>query len=112
MTILDRLKLELNNKQYFSDSEYNVFLQENDLTPTADYVKATHQRDLLYTVIDILESLANDTQLMQRVQTEFLTTSDAIKWLEKRIIAIKNRINALPVENEETSPFSLLFTRG
>jgi hypothetical protein len=40
-----------------------------------------------------------------------LTTSDAYKYLEQRIAQIKDRIASLPVEEEEYSPFSLMYTR-
>lgn len=34
MQILDRLKMELSNQQYFSDEQYTQFLSENDLIAT------------------------------------------------------------------------------
>ncbi len=34
MKVLDRLKLELNNKDYFNDEEYTIYLEENDLSAT------------------------------------------------------------------------------
>lgn len=41
MQVLDRLKLELSNQQYFTDEQYTQFLSENDLTPETEYNKAT-----------------------------------------------------------------------
>ena len=46
MQNLDRLKLELNNKEYFTEEEYSIFLNENGLDPIAKYDKSTMQRDL------------------------------------------------------------------
>jgi hypothetical protein len=34
MTVFERLKLELANKEYLTDNEYKVFLEENDLSAT------------------------------------------------------------------------------
>lgn len=110
MTVIDRLKMELNNKQYFTNEEYEVFLQENNLDAYATYDKSTMQRDLLWTCIDILEALSNDVDMMRKVETEFLTTGEAMEWIEKRIANIKQRIASIPTE-EENSPFSLMFTR-
>jgi hypothetical protein len=110
MNTLQRLKLELNNKQYFTDEEYSIFLTENNLDPIATYTKETHQRDLLYTCIDVLESLANDTDMMTKVETEFLTTSECVKWIEQRIQSIQQRINNIEVVTDQ-SPFTLLFNR-
>ena len=111
MTVLDRLKLELANKEYMTDTEYIVFIKENNLDETITYNKATMQKQLLLTVLDILEVVSNDVDIMRKVETEFSTTSDAYKYLEKRIAQIKDRIASLPIEEEEYSPFSLMYTR-
>ena len=111
MTVLDRLKLELANKEYMTDTEYIVFIKENNLDETTTYDKATMQKELLLTVLDILEVVSNDVDIMRKVETEFSTTSDAYKYLEKRIAQIKDRIASLPIEEDEYSPFSLMYTR-
>ena len=111
MDNLDRLKLELNNKEYFTDEEYIQFLDENNLVHNEIYNKSTNQRNLLWTVVDILESVANDVDLMRKVETEFATTSDAVKHINDRIERIKNRIQTIPDAEEEYSNISLFFTR-
>lgn len=111
MTILERLKLELNNKEYLTDTEYIQFLSENELTSTETYNKATMQKSLLLTVLDVLEVVSNDVDIMRKVETEFATTSDAYKYLEKRIASIKDRISSIPDAEEEYSPFTLMYTR-
>ncbi len=111
MNILDRLKLELNNKEYFTDTEYETFLNENALNPLDNYNKSTMQRDLLYTVVDILEAVANDVDLMRRVETEFATTNEAVKFINDRIDRIRNRILNIPDNEEEYSNVGLLFFR-
>jgi len=108
MTNLERLKVELSNKEYFTDEVYGMYLEENSLNPAEDYDKATNQRDLLYTVIDILEALSNDVDLFRKTETEFITTGEAYKYLEKRINDINKRILALP-SNKEDSDFSQMF---
>ena len=72
MTVLERLKLELANKEYFKDSEYQVFLEENDLTHTDTYNKTTMQKSLLLTALDILSAVANDVDIMRKVETEYM----------------------------------------
>lgn len=113
MTVLERLKLELNNKEYLTDAEYTQFLKENnfDTIIMPEYDKTTMQKALLYTVIDVLEVVSNDVDLMRRVETEFTNTNDAYKHLQERISSIKDRIASIPVPDEEYSPFSLIFTR-
>lgn len=114
MNILERLKLELANKEYLTDDEYKVFLTENgfDMIINPTYDKATMQKQLLLTVLDILEVVSNDVDIMRKVETEFTTTSDAYKYLEKRIAQIKDRIASIPDPEEEYSPFSLMYTKS
>ncbi|EJO5346480.1 hypothetical protein NRP93_000530 [Clostridium botulinum] len=114
MKVLDRLKLELNNKDYFTDSEYTIYLSENDLTANAEYIKKDMQKDLLITVVDVFESVANDVDLMRKVtdgSTDF-TTNEAYKLLKQRIEDIKQRIASIPQTEEDYSNISLLFTRS
>ena len=112
MNNLLRLKLELNNKDYFTDEEYMYFLEENNLEPEVEYEKELDTINLFKTVIDILEALSNDIDTMRRVQTEFQTTTDAMKWLNDRILKLKSKIEELErAKDEEYSPFTLLFER-
>ena len=111
MQNLDRLKLELNNKEYFTEDEYTTFLTENGLDPLVEYNKSTMQRDLLWTVVDILEAVANDVDLMRKVETEFTTTTDAVKHINDRIERIKTRIENIRDDEEEYSNVRLFFTR-
>lgn len=114
MTVLERLKLELSNKTYFTDSEYTTFLTENNLTATEEYNKSTMQKSLLYTVLDILEAVSNNVDLLRKVETEFETTDAAYKHLQSRISDLKKRISTIPdaVEPENNSPFSLIYTKN
>lgn len=84
-TNLERLKLSLNNKAYYTDDEYKLFLEENNLYPDDVYVKDTMEIQLLETQVAVLESLSNDIDLMRKVQAEEigLTTEEAYKYLEK-----------------------------
>lgn len=53
MTNIERLKLELSNKQYFTDAEYSVFLEENELIAMEQYNKSLDEVFLLQTIIAI-----------------------------------------------------------
>lgn len=112
MNVLNRLKLELSNKEYFSDEQYTQFLTENSLSATEEYDKQTMQKALLLTVIDVLEAVANDTDIMQSISTEFTTVGAAYKYIEQRIGQIKDKIASIPEPDEEYSCFSLMYTRG
>ena len=110
MKILDRLKMELSNQEYFSDEQYTQFLLENGLSATAEYNKETDQRQMLLSALDILEAVSNDIDIMRQTVTEFTTTSQAYKYLEKRIQNLRDKIASIPEPEEEYSCFSLMFT--
>lgn len=112
MKVLDRLKMELSNQQYFSDEQYIQFLTENSLTPADEYDKSTMQKSLLFTVVDILEAVTNDIDLMTGISTEFSNIGQAYEFLEARIQQVKDKIAAIPDPEEDYSCFSLMYTSG
>ena len=111
MQVLDRLRMELSNQQYFSDEQYIQFLTENSLVPTDEYDKPTMQKNLLYTVLDVLEAVTNDIDLMTGISTEFSNIGQAYEFLEARIQQVKDKIASIPDPEEDYSCFSLMYTR-
>ena len=111
MQVLDRLKMELSNQQYFPDNQYIQFLTENSLTSTDEYDKSTMQKPLLFTVVDILEAVTNDIDLMTGISTEFSNIGQAYEFLEARIQQVKDKIASIPEQEEDYSCFSLMYTR-
>lgn len=111
MQVLDRLKMELSNREYFSDEQYTQFLVENSLTPADEYNKQVMQKNLLFTVLDVLEAVANDIDIMRSIETEFSTEGSAYKYINDRIQQVKDKIASIPEPEEDYSCFSLMFTR-
>ena len=111
MQVLQRLKMELFNQEYFSDEQYIQFLVENDLTPTDEYIKADMQKQLLYTVLDILEAVSNDIDIMRSIETEFSNEGSAYKYIADRIQQVKDKIASIPDTEDDYSCFSLMYTR-
>ena len=111
MQVLQRLKMELSNQEYFSDEQYIQFLTENSLVPTDEYDKSTMQKQLLCTVIDILEAVTNDIDLMTGISTECSDIGQAYQFLEARIQQVKDKLLAIPDPEEDYSCFSLMYTR-
>jgi hypothetical protein len=110
MTVLDRLKIELNNKDYYSDDTYSMYLDENGLSATDTFAKANMKKALYQTVYDILDSLANNIDLFRNVETEFATTSEAYKYLQERLNDIQAKIISIPDDTaEEESNIHFLF---
>lgn len=113
MTNLERLKLELSNKQYYTDNEYSVFLEENNLLSTGNYVKADNQINLLKTVVQVLETLGNDVDLMRKIDTKDIASIDqAYKYISDRISSINAKILDLEEElNQESNIRPIFFNR-
>lgn len=111
MQVLDRLRMELSNQSYFTDEQYIQFLVENDLSPTDEYDKPTMQKNLLFTVVDILEAVTNDIDLMTGISTEFSNIGQAYEFLEARIQQVKDKIASIPEPEEDYTCFSLMYTR-
>ena len=110
MTVLQRFKIELNNKNYYDDDTFAMYLDENGLTATDTYDKTTMRKALYQTVYDILDSLANNIDLFRNVETEFATTSEAYKYLQERLNDIQAKIISIPDDTtEEESNIHFLF---
>ena len=69
------------------------------------------QKNLLFTVIDILEAVTNDIDLMTGISTEFSNIGQAYEFLEARIQQVKDKIAAIPEPDDDYSCFSLMYTR-
>lgn len=95
MQNIERLQLYLNRKPYFGTWDYEQFLQENELDPFEDYDVANDKKEMLQTVYDVLQCLANDIDNFRRIETEFVTTSAAEQYLEKRLKSLKADIEKL-----------------
>ena len=112
MKVYNRLKMELANQQYLTVEQYNQLLLEHGLNPDEEYDKASMQKALLLTEIEVLETIANDIDIMSSISTEFVNIGQAYQFIEARIINLKDKIASIPIEEEEVSQFSLMYTRG
>lgn len=113
MNVLDRLKLELNKNQYFSDSEYVTLLHEQGLKATDTYSNETMKKQLLNTVLEILEKLMNDIDYMRKLDSEFGQQGAGYENLTKQADRIKDKI--IEIEDKENntnnSVFMMYYTR-
>ena len=108
MTNLNRLKLELANKSYFTDDEYSIFLEENALTPSETY-QSYDKLWLLQTVLAIFESLQNNIDLYRNIETEFSNTSSAYENIKTRIDELHKQIAQLPTYTPQVKAITYLF---
>lgn len=113
MTNLERLKMELGYKEYCSEADFCTLLKENNLVPSEQYTKVDNQRNLLLTVLDVLNILINDIDLYRKLTDEVsgFSTTQAYSQLSKRIEVLKEQIESIPLPEEEYSNVTLFFTR-
>lgn len=111
MTNINRLKLELANKQYFTDSEFTVFLDENGLVAEDTYNKSKDNLALLNTVLAILQAMQNNIELYCSLNTEFLTKGEAYTALTNQIDSLNKRIqNCADYTNTAKKTITYLFS--
>jgi hypothetical protein len=110
MTNLDRLKLAMADRLYYTEAEYGYLLQENGLEPINEYASSTDKEGLLKTQLEILQSLANNIDYYRSIETEFANTSEAYKALSDRIQDIQSQISMLPNYEPEVSKINYLYS--
>lgn len=97
MTNREKLTRELAGKEYYDDpTVYEDYLTENDLDPDDEYDKGTMEKKLFKTVFSVLDALSRDIDLYRRIETEFSTTGEAYRALEKQLERLQWRINTMP----------------
>lgn len=93
LTNLGRLNLALGNKQYLTEEQYSILLEENGMIPTSNYTSTPQEKyALLKTQLDVLNTLANNIDMFRSVETEFSNTTDAYTALFERITKVEKEI--------------------
>lgn len=95
MTNIDRLSLEMNDKEYFNDTRevYDTILDEHGLDPQDEYEHANDHVALMECVYSILQMLSNNLDIFCKIETEFITKSAAYAYLQKRLADIRSEID-------------------
>ena len=105
MLNIERLNFEMNDKDYFGTSQQNLYeniLNDNNLDPLDEYSKENDRVNMLESVYDILNMLSNDIDKFRRVETEFVTTSAAYQYLQKRLNDLRAEIDRVKLETAYT----------
>lgn len=109
-TNYERLLIELNNKEYYEKSVYEKFLNENGLDPDETFDKNTDHAQLLETVYSILQTLLSNIDMFRKIETEFVTSSEAATSLQNRLKNLRSEINRIKAEmNYNDSDFTFMY---
>ena len=113
MLSIERLKMELANREYLPEQQLMTLLRENGVDGDDEYLMI-HRRAILSTVLDVFDILSNDIDLFRKVETEFVTSTAAYKALSNRMLKIKNKIAEIDAEDGTKSGgcFSVMYTGG
>ncbi|MGB9680285.1 MAG: hypothetical protein ACPL3A_09920 [Thermoanaerobacteraceae bacterium] len=115
MTNLERLKLEIKGIDY-SDDELTVYLLENGLNSTDIYdpQNKINHKNILKTALAILESVANNPQLMKTYKTDDITIMQFSENLQNRIDALEKKIRQISIDDtieNSGGTFTYLFSK-
>ena len=110
MTNLQRLLLEVQGIN-LDQNELAVYLAENGLNPHDEYnpSSATNKRNIYKTALSILESIANNVQLMKNYKHDDMTVTDFHENLLNRIDQLERKIRSMKTdeENQQGNVFML-----
>ena len=97
MTNLERLQLEIKGISLTTD-ELDIYLQESDLTANDTYnpQSNTNKRNILKSALSILESIANQPELMKNYKQDDITISQFHENLMARIDQLERKIREIP----------------
>lgn len=110
MTNLQRLMLETKGID-LDQNELAVYLEENGLKAHDEYnpQSATAKRNIYKTALSILESIANNVQLMKTYKLDDMTVTDFHENLLNRIDQLERKIRSMKTdeENQQDNVFML-----
>ena len=97
ITNLQRLQLETKGID-LSQNELEIYLLESDLTPHTNYnpQSNTNKRNILKSALSILESIANQPQLMKDYKQDDISVSQFHENLQSRIDQLERKIRSIP----------------
>lgn len=108
----DRLLLELNGKEYYprETMTYERILNECGLNPEDTYDKNTDHVKLLEATYTVLHTLLGNLDMYRKIETEFVTQSEAYTALQNRLKDLRAEIDKAKVEmHYEDSNFSFMY---
>ncbi|MCJ7841759.1 hypothetical protein MUB24_12790 [Lederbergia sp. NSJ-179] len=92
-----------------SQQELIVYLQENGLNPHEAYQADSHssKKAICQTALSILESVANNPELMKNIKLDDMTVSEFHDNLTKRIDQLTRKIRGMRTDKAQSDIFFL-----
>lgn len=111
-----RLEMEIKGITLIPE-EMDIYLEESGLEPLAEYVPTNkaQTRKIYEAALSILESIANQPQLMKSMKYDDMTVSQFHENLMARIDQLENKIRKMKIEESKAAnqngSFFMLFDR-
>lgn len=104
MTNQERLNMEIKGIT-LSPDEIAVYLGENDLTASDHYnpTEKEQTRKIYETALSILESIANQPQLMKNYTSDDQTVSQFHENLMARIDQLENKVRKMKIDEDKAA---------
>lgn len=108
MNNLQRLEMETKGIE-LTQQELIIYLQENGLEPHEQYnaLSPSSKRSIYQTALSILESLANNPELMKNIKMDDMTVSEFHENLMTRIDQLERKIRTMKTDTTSTDVFML-----
>lgn len=109
MNNLQRLQMEVKGVE-LSQQELIIYLQENSLSPHEPYNanSPSAKRSIYQTALSVLESIANNPELMKNIKLDDMTVSEFHENLLSRIDNLERKVRTMRTDNNN-SDFFMLF---
>ena len=114
MVNIDRLLMEIKGIDLTPD-ELNIYLEENSLVPTDEYVTTsnTNKRNIMKSALAILESISNQPDLMKNYKQDDISIFQFHENLMNRIETLEIKIRQIPDDAQtyaDGASFFMLFS--
>lgn len=110
MNNLQRLEMETKGIN-LSQNELIIYLQENGLLPHEEYdaTSADSKKAIYQTALSILESVANNPEMMRNIRLDDMTVSEFHENLMSRIDQLTRKIRQMKSDQSSNSDIFMLF---
>ncbi len=102
MNNIERLELEVGIEN-IEIKQYQVYLEENGLDPLAEYEPTSNSnlKAIYQTAMSVLESIANNTNVMKNYKTEDISITHFYTNLMNRIDYLNRKIRMMPNDDDD-----------
>lgn len=110
MNNIQRLKMETKGIE-LDQQELIIYLQENGLKPHDEYnaTSLNNKKSIYQTALSVLESVANNPELMKNIKMDDMSVSQFYENLQSRIDQLYKTIRQMKTDQSSNSDIFMLY---